>query len=445
MKISSLLGLSSEALLAIRTSGKPADTVLEHFFRSRKYLGARDRRFIAESVYGTLRHFRKFEAILETVSPGYSSRLSDEVVSLLLVLQHLATPEAASIGTPFSLDELNLSKELHPLAALLLNSHLRISTPANDSIVRRLALEYSFPDWMVESVLDRLTPSEAENALKALNTPAPLTLRVNTLKTSVDECLSRLESEGEGTERCALSPVGLRLKRRVNAFRLQSFREGLFEMQDEGSQMLGLIVDPKPSSRVLDACAGAGGKTLLFSAIMKNRGEVLAADLHSYRLDELRRRARRAGVHNIRVHIVDALQGYDTDTIGLFDVVFVDAPCSGLGTIRRNPGMKWSVTPDSVKELSDKQSYILSSCTKAVKPGGRLVYATCTFTREENETVVERFLQRHKDFMLTHPAESLARFGAQNALHGSYIQFMPHLHDTDWFFCAVLRKDASSI
>jgi 16S rRNA (cytosine967-C5)-methyltransferase len=231
--------------------------------------------------------------------------------------------------------------------------------------------------------------------------------------------------------------------KRINVFRLQSFQAGLFEVQDEGSQLLPLIVDPKPTAKLLDACAGAGGKTLQFSALMKNRGEIVAADVNRVRLDQLRKRARRAGVSNVRVSEIQNLADLDKQYRAYFDIVFIDAPCSGLGTIRRNPGMKWMVTEETISELSGKQLQIVSASSSLVKHGGILVYATCTLLREENEGVVEKFLRQHAEFDLVDPGEYSADRQAQQFASSGYIRLMPHRHGTDGFFCAVLKRSSS--
>jgi 16S rRNA (cytosine967-C5)-methyltransferase len=292
--------------------------------------------------------------------------------------------------------------------------------------------------------VDRLTveygPAISGQILESLNEPAPLTIRVNALKGTVAECRNRLASEGIESQPGAHAPWSLVIPKRFNIFGLASFKDGWFEVQDEGSQLLAHLVDPKPTAKVLDACAGAGGKTLAFAALMKNRGEIVAADVQEYRLEELRKRSRRAGAFNIRVQRTEQTSDLAATYAQSFDIVFVDAPCSGTGTIRRNPGMKWTVHEHSVSELSRKQSAILDQASVMVRPRGMLVYATCTLLAEENERVVEQFLAGHPEFRSDPPAERLAEFGLSNALAGGYVKLLPHLHGTDGFFCAFLRK-----
>ncbi|MEX0602871.1 MAG: RsmB/NOP family class I SAM-dependent RNA methyltransferase, partial [Bacteroidota bacterium] len=301
-------------------------------------------------------------------------------------------------------------------------------------------VEYSFPDWMVMRFVGEVGEAATPQLLAALNEQAPLTLRVNSLKISAEECRGVLKSQGVETTPATLAPSGLIVGKRINIFQLPAFRDGYFEVQDEGSQMIPLLLDPKPTAKVLDACAGAGGKSLGLSALMKNRGEIMATDIHSFRLDELRKRARRAGAFNIRVVDKDRFDEQADSYERFFDHVLVDAPCSGLGTIRRNPGMKWSVTEETVRELSEKQVSIVSSYLRFLKPGGTLLYATCTFFRQENEEVVERVLALHPEVRRADLGPSADRVGLGSAAAGGVLQLWPHLHGTDGFFCALLSR-----
>jgi 16S rRNA (cytosine967-C5)-methyltransferase len=265
---------------------------------------------------------------------------------------------------------------------------------------------------------------------------------VNTLKTTIEQCQEELKKQGIESTKTLLSPFGLNLTKRINVFSLSIFRDGWFEVQDEGSQLLPFLVDPKPNVKLLDVCAGAGGKTLEFSSLMKNRGEIFATDINRYRLEELRKRTKRAGVQNVRVQEIQTIEDLAEHYSLFFDIVFVDAPCSGIGTIRRNPGMKWMITEQTVQEVSEKQRSILHSAAQLVKPGGRLVYATCTMLRQENEGVVEEYLTLHKEFHLIDVNERINKWQNGLVASGSFFKLFPHLNGTDGFFCAVLEKQA---
>lgn len=450
MQLSSLLGHVQELLTLIFNTGlprragarvRPADTAIDSFFRARKYLGSHDRRFIAETTYGTLRHLRRCEFVVLSAIPQPSIPRGDRALLLAIAyLLHIDRQPLPQVGEV--INKLT-SKQLRQHFPQILARISSFDLPILDDPVERLALQYSFPDWMVRRLHEEFGPVETEHLLASLNQHAPLQLRVNIIKTTVEECQRELAGDGLETRRARYSPIGIEAPKRVNVFHYKSFRGGLFEVQDEGSQLLPLFIDPKPTDKVLDACAGAGGKTLELAALMKNRGEIVATDVQASRLQELKKRAQRAGVSNVRIRWVGDLTELANDFVNHFSLVLVDAPCSGLGTIRRNPGMKWTVSEATVKELSAKQIRLLEASALLVKPGGRLVYATCTLLREENEYVVERFLATHPEFSLLNPAEQVARWHVPDAVSDGFIKLLPHRHGTDGFFCAMLQKVSS--
>jgi 16S rRNA (cytosine967-C5)-methyltransferase len=424
MKLSSLIGHVTELYSDVVDSAKPADRHIDLFFRSRKYLGSNDRRFIAETMYGMLRHRRRIEWIV--------SVLEREHDHLRQCAAYLLMNGAASAG--------QLSEEIDiPLEEIQEIEKRVLLDPKFDAPVTTLATVYSFQDWMIEGWQKEFGDENLEPLCKVLNTQAPMTIRVNTIKTSREECQRILSQEGLETDRAELSPFGLHLKRRTNLFQLQAFRDGFFEVQDEGSQLLSLLVDPKPGSKVVDACAGAGGKALAMAAVMKNRGEIFALDVHSFRLEELKKRIRRSGVDSIRTRVIREGETQE-GLVGAADYVLIDAPCSGTGTIRRNPGMKWSVTEQMISELQQKQGSILSLNAQYVKPGGRLIYATCSLMKRENEEVVERFMSEHPEFELIPPAAILERYGLARLANNKYFQLLPHRYNTDGFFAAIMKR-----
>lgn len=437
MQLSSLLGHTRELLLQIRSTGRPADSLIDSFFRSRRYLGSHDRRFIAETAYGTLRHLRWCEAVAESALGGYSNGLSDEEKLLFTVVAHHVRKAGNPVPAIADLKPLLTSESSGVLDRFV--ARLPLAHPAAPDQMTQFSVEYSLPDWLAGRLMDAYGREEAAKLCESLNTQAPLNLRVNTLKTSVSECAERLRREGVEARPGGLSPVGLTVPKRLNIFRLQAFRDGLFEVQDEGSQLVGILLDPKPTWKVLDACAGAGGKTLHLAAIMKNRGEVVAADVHDRRIGELRKRAARAGASNIRMMLTDELtarEQYD----GFFDVVFLDVPCSGTGTLRRNPGLKWSLKESDIPELKEKQVHIMAVHKRFVKPGGMMFYATCSLLRDENEDVVDAFLAGNSDFERADLEEYSRRTGMERFVTENALRLFPHVHGTDGFFCAALRK-----
>jgi len=334
MKYSSLLGHTYDALHEFFLTGKPADAILDRFFRSKEYLGSRDRRFIAETAYGLLRNLRLNKEIVSRIVGRRYAEIGEEGKLRLAILAYAVVLARHVDAVGGEIEEFvkgiispdDLGRVVKGIPDFRVDeSDDRFSDPG---------VRYSFPDWMVERLIVEYGPTDAVRLFQSLNEPAPLTIRANLLKVTREECQNHLSAENVKTELTASSPLGLRIAKRLNIFQLKAFREGYFEVQDEGSQLLPLLIDPKPTAKVLDACAGAGGKTLELAVLMKNRGEILAADVHERRLDELRKRSRRAGVHNIRTKVIDLLEDDLSVIDPVFDIVLVDAPCSGVGTIR---------------------------------------------------------------------------------------------------------------
>lgn len=441
MQFPSLLGHAQELLTIIRKSAKPADHLIDSFFRSHKYLGSHDRRFIAESTYGTIRHLRRCEILAKEALGDFSNDVSAEDSSLLFLAVYLVTIVHRKDVSPKVLEP-KLQSPLLKESLLRFLSNLSAQGRRPGIPPESMAVRHSFPDWMAERFVQLYGEEETEKLCLSLNEQAPLTIRVNTLKTSPDRCREILREKGIETEPTKFSPFGLSLSKRINIFQLDAFQDGLFEVQDEGSQILPLLIDPRPTWKVLDACAGAGGKTLQLAAIMQNRGEIFAVDPNAIRLEALRKRTRRAGVSNVRVMEKSAFESKAADFSAFFDTVLIDAPCSGLGTIRRNPGLKWSVEIKSVEELSEKQFQILKSNADVVKKGGRLFYATCTMLKEENEDVIERFLKSRSDYVLNGVEELAEKWKLAHSVEGGFLRLLPHRHGTDGFFCAVLERKA---
>jgi 16S rRNA (cytosine967-C5)-methyltransferase len=440
MHISSLIGHTQELLGIILNSKKPADVLIDTFFRSHKYLGSHDRKFIAETTYGTLRHLRKCELMVASAMAELNEILFEEDKTLFLIVAYLFLQGSTQEVIPENISSKLKSTQLAEKMAHILNTFAKPAAIPTISAALRIGIEYSFPDWMVQRLIEQYGENEVEKICASLNEQAPITLRVNTLKTTVEQCQAELSKQGFETTKTLLSPFGLNLAKRINVFSLPIFQDGWFEVQDEGSQLLPFLIDPKPNTKLLDVCAGAGGKTLEFAALMKNRGEIFATDINSYRLEELRKRTKRAGAQNVRIQEIQAIEDLNEQYSDFFDIVFVDAPCSGLGTIRRNPGMKWMVTEQTVNEVSDKQKSILSSSAPLVKPGGRIVYATCTLLRQENEDIVKEFTVRYPEFKLVEASGLLNKWNNKLVTTSPFFRLLPHIHGTDGFFCAVLEK-----
>ncbi|NUO81588.1 RsmB/NOP family class I SAM-dependent RNA methyltransferase [candidate division KSB1 bacterium] len=422
MKPSSLAGHICELLEILLHDPRPADHLIDVFFRQRRYLGSHDRRALAESAYGILRHRR----LLQTLIAGVDEQKAFAPAWLLAAYKiHL---------------EKRPSESLHELALPLSFQQIKKLADQNAAEIGRNhpGVRCSFPDWLV-AALQQQFGAESEVLLAALNQPPPLTLRVNTLKATREVCLRELQQRGYECAPTALAPAGIQLHKRTNLFTLDLFREGWFEVQDEGSQLIALLLDPKPNWRVADMCAGGGGKTLHLASLMKNRGEIFAFDVSAPRLENLKKRARRSGIHNVRVQ---ALKPNETpqNLHGQMDAILIDAPCSGTGVLRRNPDAKWKITAAMVNEMAAKQRQILRAYSPLLKLGGRLVYATCSLLAEENAQIVEDFLAKHSEFRAGAAAAILQRYDLAKLAEGNQMILLPHRHGCDGFFAAVMER-----
>jgi 16S rRNA (cytosine967-C5)-methyltransferase len=414
-----------------------ATDILARAFRQERQLPSGDRRMVAETVYGLLRWERRLEAIVGELLASPRGRLrpvsavARQELKLLVYELRQGVPAQA------------LAAEAQRLAGRELDLDGAAAEEAGlggHSGVDREALRVSCPTWLFERFIASLGEQAATRLSSAMNARAPMCVRVNTVKTTREALVARLTEEGVVARPTPLSAVGLVFETRVNAFGLPAFRDGLFEVMDEGSQLVAEAVAPPPRGRVADACAGAGGKTLALAAMLGNQGRVLALDANGKKLEELRRRARRAGLSNVYAREVkDALYPAEAK-LGAWDRVLVDAPCSGLGTLRRNPEARWRLSAKAVDAYPADQLALLVTYAPLVAEGGRLVYATCSVLREENDAVVERFLRERPDFVVMPLKEIWGKERAAKLGDGTFLRLLPHIHDTDGFFAAVLRK-----
>jgi 16S rRNA (cytosine967-C5)-methyltransferase len=407
-----LLGHAEAALSELLRFAAPADQVLSQYFRRHRNLGQKDRAFVAETSFAVLRRRRSLEAAAGSTEPG-------------------------------------------PLLAAALLRVVGLSARALDGLVdeallRRLraarmeewpaAVRADLPDWLWDKLAAQYGEDEAMRIAQGLLNPAQLDLRANLARTTRDDVLARLVNDGIEAAATPWSPSGVRLKHKPAINHHPLFRDGLIEVQDEGSQILAWLVAPRRGEMVADYCAGAGGKTLALAMMMRGAGRIYAMDISAKRLGALGPRAARAQVSNI--HPV-ALSGENDARAkrlaGKLDRVLVDAPCSGFGTLRRNPDLKWRHGLEAVGELADKQRRILHAAARLVKPGGRLVYATCSILREENEAIAEAFGADRADFTKLHSGNILAAHKISLDT-GERLRLWPHVHGTDGFFAAVFQR-----
>ncbi len=395
----------------------PADQAVSRHFRNNRDLGQSDRAFVAETVYGALRRRRSLAAAAQSESP-YSL-----VLASLVRLQGLSVRAVADAVR---------EKDL-PLLERARAARIEDQPPA---------VQLDLPDWLWERLVTEYGAEEARVIAEGLLATAPMDLRVNAVKTSRDAALGELRSTGLVGEPTPYSPTGIRIAGKPSINRHALFLDGRVEVQDEGSQLLAAIVAPKRGEMVVDFCAGGGGKTLALGATMRNTGRLYAFDVSAKRLAGLDPRLARSGLSN--VHPVAIANENDLRVkrlAGKIDRVLVDAPCTGFGTLRRNPDLKWRFVEKDVAELVEKQSRILAAAARLPRKGGRLVYATCSVLKEEGEEVAAKFLAAHPDYAQASCAEILRAQGI--ALDtGTSLRLFPHLHQTDGFFAAAFERRA---
>lgn len=400
------------AAMVLRGNG-PADQLLSRYFREHRNLGQNDRAFVAEAVFAVLRRRRSLEAVVGSAAPH------DLVAAALLrVLGHSARALQGLID-----DDV--------LAKIRAADSARLSPPERADM----------PDWLWERLVAQGGEEEALRIAQGLLNAAPLDLRVNLARTERDAAQGQLAADGIEAAATPYSPAGLRVAGKPAINRHPLFTSGLVEVQDEGSQLLAWLLAPRRGEMVADYCAGAGGKTLALAMLMRGAGRIYAMDISAKRLAALGPRAARAQVSNI--HTV-ALSGENDARAkrlaGKLQRVLVDAPCSGFGTLRRNPDLKWRHGPDAVVELARKQGRILEAAARLVKPGGRLVYATCSILPEENEAIADAFQAAHPEFRPLGADAALAAQKIPLPQAGARLRLWPHVHGTDGFFAAVFER-----
>ncbi|WP_188582033.1 RsmB/NOP family class I SAM-dependent RNA methyltransferase [Azorhizobium oxalatiphilum] len=423
-----------ELLHDVDRVARPVDAVVSAFFRARRYIEEADRGRILDLITALLRHHARLGWWL-----AKHGREDTPRNRLLAWLALDGTRTRDQIQNLFS------GKQFAPAP---LRDHERgllgklqgctIEHPAMPDEVR-----FECPEWALEP-LKRRFGAALPREMAAMLTDAPLDLRVNPIKATRDGALAALKALGLPAEASRMAPYGIRVHQRFSLSRFAMLKSGEVEIQDEGSQLVARVVDARPGERVVDFCAGAGGKTLAIAAQMANKGHVIACDVMESRLKRGAERFRRAGLHNIETrHLASETDKWVKRHKGSYDRVLVDAPCSGTGTWRRNPDARWRTLGPGLSNLLPLQAGILASAARLVKPAGRLVYATCSLLAEENEEQVAAFLAAHPAFRVV-PLREVApelNFSA----HPDYLALTPARHDTDGFFAAVLQREAAQV
>lgn len=413
-----LLEACAELVGLVLKLDHPADAVVSRYFRDHRQLGPRERATLAETVYAVLRRKLQYDHFAPSGSGPRERRM-------------------AILGFAGPRDFLKSA----------LTDTEKTWLDACDAVSEADLLErhrHNLPEWLVQPLKDQVGPDFWPLA-ESLMRPAPLDLRVNALADKREDVRKELARAGIQAQPTPYSPWGLRLADKPALTRLEAFTRGAIEVQDEGSQLLAALLDAHRGEMVVDFCAGAGGKTLAIGACMRSTGRLYAFDTSAHRLDALKPRLARSGLSNVH----PAAIAHERDDrikrlAGKIDRVLVDAPCSGLGTVRRNPDLKWRQSPQAVQAMAAKQLAILGSAARLLKPGGRLVYATCSLLREENEAVAQAFGEQEPGFEVLPAAQALAplKLADPGALcSGDFLRLWPHRHATDGFFAAIwVRK-----
>ena len=413
-----LLELTTELLHRVLQFKQPADAIVSDFFREHRALGQRERHTLAETTYTVLRQ----RPLLLHLAQSGRGELERRLAILgwqgneAFLRAALDDAQTAWLARVTGIDRTALPEKLR----------------------------HNLPDWLAER-LQAALGDEFWPLVESLNAPAPLDLRVNAYKAKRDDVQAAFKAEGVEALPTPYSPLGLRIQGKPALHKLDVFLRGDVEVQDEGSQLLALLLDAKRGEMVVDFCAGAGGKTLALGAAMRNTGRLYAFDTSGHRLAALKPRLARSGLSNVYpAQIAHERDERIKRLAGKIDRVLVDAPCSGLGTLRRNPDLKWRQSPQSIDEMRVKQAAILASAARLLKPGGRLVYATCSLLQAENEDIAGAFEADAADrFERLPAADALARAHVEQAptlVRADDLRLWPHRHATDGFFAAVWQR-----
>ncbi len=414
---SSQISAVAAAVARVWPATSPSDAAMKHFFREWPSLGARDRSLVAETIYAMLRR----RLLLEHLAPAASHRQY-----ALLGLSRLMGWSASQLESVIAPEE-----------------RIWLAGIRTELVDPPLSVLADLPVWVVDRLEPELGEAELIRLGQALQSSAPLDLRVNTFKMRREDALRAFQQSGINASITPYSPLGLRLPEKIALTKHPLFMSGAVEVQDEGSQILGLLLEAKRGEMVADFCAGAGGKALLIGAQMQSQGRVYAFDTSEKRLSNLAPRLKRSGLSNLFPVRIDSENDSKIKRLaGKIDRVLVDAPCSGLGTLRRNPDLKTRQSPEGVTELIAKQLQILSSAARLAKPGGKLMYATCSLLQEENQGVVERFLATHPMFAIRDVRETLKRLKIELPQDGPMLRLWPHRHHTDGFFAALMERSS---
>jgi 16S rRNA (cytosine967-C5)-methyltransferase len=404
----------------IRESSYPADRWLGNYFHQhRKKFGSRDRRFISETIYALFRH--------KTFLQLWADVLGEKAPEFMVL--SAAASEGLIAEKEFQ-NQLGVypGEKFNSYYDSLLQRRLPEEIQGKDA-AERMSLRHSFPLWLIQKWAAFFEPEKLKALVESCQERPPFVIRTNTLKISREGLMEKLTRRGLKLAPTLRSRFGILFEERANLFDSEEFREGFFEVQDEGSQIVCQIIDPKPGEIIWDVCAGGGGKSLAMAALMENKGRIIATDIRMKKLEDLRKRAKRAGVTSIFPADISRMQEISALKKGA-DKIVVDAPCSGTGTLRRNPDAKWKVKEETFQNNQRDQLEIVRSALKHLRPGGRLYYITCSLEPEENEEVMKEILKENQGLESVRSSE----------MPDGFLRLTPYEHQTDGFFLAVVEK-----
>ncbi len=404
-----------------------------------------DRRFITEIVYGVIENKIYLDYMIRLLSKIKINKLNIVVINILRIgLYQIIFLD--KIPTFAAVNEcVQLAKKYDFRSSGFVNGVLRNYTRSKDSIkipdfedspILHLSIKYSHPNWLIEKWINEFGMNDTIGLLKANNETPPLTVRTNTLLISKEELKEELSKEKIEAHDGKYMNEAINLSNVDRINDLVTYKRGYFQIQDESSMLVAHVVDPKPGDKILDVCAAPGGKSTHMAQLMENNGYILARDIHQHKLKLINDNAERLGISIVDTQCFDAKE-LDTNLVEKFDKVLVDAPCSGLGIIRRKPELKYTKKPDNIEDITELQLIILTNSSQYVKKGGYLIYSTCTITEEENSGIIERFTRCNSDFEVVNVSEYFPdKFNESDP----YIKIFPHIHRIDGFFISKLRK-----
>lgn len=442
---------SLHVLNTLDQGNKTLDNILDEVLSQHPFFLKKDRALLQAIVYGVLRWRSKLDWIIDFFSKTPLQRIDPKVMNILRIalfqiIYLNRIPVSAAVNT-----SVEMAKSMtEPYVVRFINGLLRNAAKRYEQVLfpdvnkdpaSALAVNKSFPRWMLERWLDRFGLKETAALCDAINTIPPLTVRCNTLKTRRKTLLKRLEKDVEKVACTDYAPDGAFFSHPKKSIpKMKAFEDGLFQVQDEAAQLVTLLLNPKPGETILDACAGLGGKTGHISQMMKNRGKLIAMDNNSKKLDRLQAEMVRLGISMVTPHTYDLNDPAADKSIRKFDRILLDAPCSGLGVLRRNPDTKWSTLEQDLIRHAKRQATFLDNLAHQVKPEGLLVYCVCSMEPEENESVINGFLNKHQDFAIEKHPDGLPHEARSLLTGNGYLKTFPHLHNMDGFFAVCMKR-----